>query len=414
MKALRMRVFGVLDFFVGDGVSREIVDVFIGRLNSFDGGPALGADRNLQNAGMSEIGADASADAVRQTALGANVVEQARRETAAEGFVEHRDGVIVGIVAGGAERDHVDVALVYVVLGDEVIAGLGGRVLDLVLRNRRTFGPGVECGAQPGFHGGGIEVAADAENDVVGMNVVAVPVDQVLASDGGDGCVFGHAGVGIVGAVSQFDGFAVGNFADVVVAAGNAVAFFLLREVDFVGAEFGILQHVDECLEDVVEVGLQAREADGGRVGSAAGFYLGGADFEEVVELVAGLSLGAAGAPDLTVNIHQTGFAGGFVDRSAADAGGAVDQRQFVIFLQKDHHAVLEFDALGLLRLESGQRRDRNLLPGRGLRRGVRNGCEDRGGDQQHRQNEESASLRTSLIGAAGRGLTSAGSAASR
>ena len=182
-----------------------------------------------------------AADAVGQAALGANVVEQARGEAAAEGFVEHVDRVVVGIVARGAEPDHVNVALVHVIFRDQVVAGLGRRVLHIILRKRRTFRPGVECGAQAGFHGGGIEVAADAENDVVGMNVAAVPVDQILTRDGGDGGVFGHAGVGIVGAVSQLDGFAVRDFADVVVAAGNAVAFFLLRDVDFVGAEFRIL-----------------------------------------------------------------------------------------------------------------------------------------------------------------------------
>ncbi len=97
-------VFGALDFVVGDGMFGEIVDVFAGGLNRFDRASALGADRNLQNAGMAEVGANASADAVGQAALGANVVEQARREAAAEGFVEHADGVVVGIVARGAER----------------------------------------------------------------------------------------------------------------------------------------------------------------------------------------------------------------------------------------------------------------------------------------------------------------------
>jgi len=96
------------------------------------------------------------------------------------------------------------------------------------------------------------------------MNIVAVPVDQILARDGGDGRILGHAGVGIVWAVGKLDRLAVGDFADVVVAAGDGVAFFFLREVDFIGAEFGILQHVDEGLEDVIEVGLEAREADGG------------------------------------------------------------------------------------------------------------------------------------------------------
>ena len=85
---------------------------------------------------------------------------------------------------------------------------------------------------------------------------------------------------------------------------------------------------------------MRQDEADGGGVGAAAGFDLGGADFEEVVELVAGLGLGAAGAPDFAVDVDRPVFVGRLVDRTATDAGRAVNQRQFVILLQEDHHAV--------------------------------------------------------------------------
>ena len=245
-------VFGTLDFVVGDGLLRQIVDVFSGSLNGFDGALTLGADRHLQDAGMAEVGADASTDAVSQAALGTDVIEQARREAAAERFVENADGVIVGIVAGGTERHHVDGALVHIVFRDEVVTGLGRIVFDVVLRNVRTFRPRVESLAQPGFYGDGIKISADAENDVVGVHIFVVPVDQVLARDGGDRRVLGDAGVGIVGAIGQLDRFALRNFTDLVVAAGDAVAFFLLGDVDFFGAEFGILQNVDEGFEYVV------------------------------------------------------------------------------------------------------------------------------------------------------------------
>src|SRR5580698_9868688 len=82
-----------------------------------------------------------------------------------------------------------------------------------------------------GFHGGGIEVASDPQNDVVGMNVGLMPVDEVLACDRGHGRVLGFASVRIVGAVGQLEGFAAGNFADVVVAAGNGVVHSLLCEI---------------------------------------------------------------------------------------------------------------------------------------------------------------------------------------
>src|SRR5579862_4575113 len=122
---------------------------------------------------MSEVRANASAHAVGQAALGADIVEQARRKSSAEGLVENADGVIVRIVAGRPQGDHADVALVYVLFGNEVIAGLGRIVLNLILGEIRAFGPGVKRRAQPGFHGGGIEISADTENDVVGMNVFA-------------------------------------------------------------------------------------------------------------------------------------------------------------------------------------------------------------------------------------------------
>ena len=64
---------------------------------------------------------------------------------------------------------------------------------------------------------------------------------------------------------------------------------FLLRQIELVGAEFGRAQQVNEDFENVVEVSLQAGERNGGGVGVAVGFNFGGADFEVVVELVAGL-----------------------------------------------------------------------------------------------------------------------------
>ncbi len=77
----------------------------------------------------------------------------------------------------------------------------------------------------------------------------------------------------------------------------------LLREVEFVGAEFGILQQVGEDFEDIVEVTFQATQADGGGINTAAGFDFGRTHFQKIVELIAGLGLGAASAPDFAENI---------------------------------------------------------------------------------------------------------------
>jgi len=175
------------------------------------------------------------------------------------------------------------------------------------------LGPGLERGAQFGFHGGRVEVSADAENDVVGMYVLAVPVEQILTRDCGYRGVFRHAGVGIVSAVRQLHRLALRNFANLIVAAGNAVGFFFLRDVDLVRTKLGILQHVGEDLEHIVEVALEAGPADGCGIGTSAGFDFRRANFEEVVESIAGLRLGATGAPDFAEDVDQSHFADGFV-----------------------------------------------------------------------------------------------------
>src|SRR5580704_18765960 len=127
------------------------------------------------------------------------------------------------------------------------------------------------------------------------MNVGAVPCDEILAGDGGDGGILRLAGIGIVLTISQPGGFTGRDAANLIVAPRDAVFCLLLSKLDLVGAEFRILQEVGEDFEYIVEVALQAAQSDGGGIGTAAGLDLGGTHFEKVVELVAGLRPGAAG-----------------------------------------------------------------------------------------------------------------------
>src|ERR1700721_4547965 len=106
----------------------------------------------------------------------------------------------------------------------------------------------MESRAQLGFHGCGVEVAAYPENDVIRMNVGFVPVEQILAADGCDGGILRLAGIGIVGTVGQFGGFARSNCSDLIIASRDAVVGLLLWEAGLVGREFGILQQSGEAL----------------------------------------------------------------------------------------------------------------------------------------------------------------------
>ena len=143
-----------------------------------------------------------------------------------------------------------------------------------------------------------------------------------------------------------------------------------------------MLQQVDEDREHRVEVAFEHVDRHAGGVDVADRVDVRGARFEKVIELVAGLRLRAAGAPRLRENADQSCLRCGDVASSAANRGAAADQRQLVIFLKKNHHAVAEDDALRLHDGEGAERRRLNLAIVGGLREGAER-QHRRGGDSQ-------------------------------
>ena len=203
---------------------------------------------------MIKSSADATTNAVGEALCGAKALHQSGREAASEGFVKNFDRIIVRIVAGGPKPDHVNAALVHVLFLHLVIAGLGGFKLDFRRFCSRAFGPIAKSATQLSFHLGGIEVARKSENDVVGMDVCLVPIEQVLPCDRRNGRVFGYPRIWIAGAIRQPRGFAYGNLADVVVAARDTIENFVLGEVELFRAELRFTHQFDEHLEDIVKV----------------------------------------------------------------------------------------------------------------------------------------------------------------
>ena len=147
-----------------------------------------------------------------------------------------------------------------------------------------------------------------------------MPVDQILPGNRGHGLVLGYARVGILRPINQFGGFAGCDVIHVVVAAGDGVEIFLLGQVKLVVTKFGLTQQGVEDLEDIIEIAFQARPRNRSGVDVAAGFNFRRPDLEIVVELVSGLSLGAAGAPDFSVDVDQSGFGSGLGAGSAANS----------------------------------------------------------------------------------------------
>src|SRR5208282_6412491 len=151
----------------------------------------------------------------------------------------------------------------------------------------------------------------------------------------------------------------------------------------------GLAEHAIERLEYIIEIALEAGPRNGGRVHGAASFNLSGTNFQVVVELIAGLRLGSTRAPDFPVHVQHSDLVRGFRTRSATDACGAIDDREFMVFLQKDHHAVRQLETLGLLRVKCGQGRNRDLLPIGGL------GCSSRGyrAEESHNRKENERTM---------------------
>ena len=181
--------------------------------------------------------------------------------------------------------------------------------------------------AQTSFHLRRIEVADDAENDVVRVNILAVPVDQILARDGRHGRIFRDSRIRTVCAVGQLRRFPSRNLPGIVIAPRDAVVQPLLRNFNFVGAKLRILQHIHERAKDVVEIFFQTRKRYIRVVDPAAGFDLGGALLQKVVQLIAGLGLSPASAPHFAVDIGQPRLVCRNRALAAANASGAANDR---------------------------------------------------------------------------------------
>ena len=103
---------------------------------------------------------------------------------------------------------------------------------------------------------------------------------------------------------------------------------------------------------------------------------LGRVRLQVIIKLIAGLALGAARAPDLPVDLDQADLFRRLVQGAAANLSGSTNERQFVILLEEDHHAVGQLDAARFLGMKRVQRRRLNFSPIRRLAVRGRRGSE--------------------------------------
>src|ERR1700730_5420909 len=195
------------------------MDLLVESLDRFHGGGTLRSHGQAQDATMIEGTSDAATDRIRQPFCGTNALYQARRKPTAESLIEDSNRIVIGIVTPDAETHHVDRALVDVFLLDQVVTRFCGMGFDLFLLRRRPLGPRGERLTKFGLHCGRVKIADYSQNDVVGMDIGPVPVEQILPRYGCYGLVLGDSCIRVLLPISELRRLAACDLTDLIVAA---------------------------------------------------------------------------------------------------------------------------------------------------------------------------------------------------
>ena len=88
-----------------------------------------------------------------------------------------------------------------------------------------------------------LEVPVDRHDDPVGMDVLLVKFDQIVASDRLDGGVLGVARVGMVLPVDELQDLTEGDLEMLIVPGGDGRSFLFLGQIDLVVRKGGVAKY---------------------------------------------------------------------------------------------------------------------------------------------------------------------------
>src|SRR5262249_55008278 len=197
-----------------------------------------------------------------------------------------------------------------------------------------------------------IEIADHGEDNVIRLDVLRVPSQQILARDGGDRVVLRHTSVRALCPVTDLGRFSFRDLLDCVIATRDSGPDLVLGQIDFVLAEFRVVKKVTGQVEHKIKIALQAGERHEDRQRAAAGFEFGGAGLQEIVEFISGLALASAGAPGPAIYSGQPDLVPGLVLRSPTNGQGGLYQWKLMVLLQEDSHPILQLKSFWLLGME--------------------------------------------------------------
>src|ERR1017187_2537638 len=232
-------VFAAVQFLPGEGPGGKPGNLCHCSLGCFHSGRALGYDDNAEGCRVVVSKREAAAYFIGQSHFGADFLEKTAGKDAAEDLVHDGESRNVGVTAVSAHAYDLHVGLIDVFLVNEedtwlgpgkgVVAGGRG------LSRWQTF----KCRTELGFHGYGVEVATDADDELATDGAIMQGL-QVVEGDGANGGEFRLTGVGTIGSVGQLFPFAFGDGRFVVVAANDAGGFLLLGELKLFRAPLGM------------------------------------------------------------------------------------------------------------------------------------------------------------------------------
>ena len=249
-----------------------------------------------------------------------------------------------------------------------------GRDLVLDLRNRGRghlgLAPATEGLLEKLLHRLAVEITGHAEDGVVGMDVDAVELDEIVATDVRDGVLGRQPRPGTRGPVHQPPEVQLGHVSRIVPAAPDVLDDAGLLHLQAGGVEARRAQHRGEDAQRLGELVLHRGDRAAQHVVPGAQAHLRRHELERLVDLVRGLAVRAAGAHERRGQRSEARLRGRIEHAPGLEIDGRIDQGQLVVLEQVDQEAVRQEH---LHRLGEGDRQGRV-----GQRPRVRGWCRER------------------------------------
>ena len=268
-KGVQEAVLGQGKLLVRDFAFPDLFNFSQHRSNCINRRFGLGLAADVKLAGVVIVGRITAVNRIGQALARAHVLKQPPGETTAENSVHDNQREIVGVAAQSSYMPQVYIRLIDIIFANDVNR-LAKLILDLRRRRQVKINllPSIECLLDFLNHLPGVEVTPDRQHCIVGSEVFAVEINQVVPANAADSGVLDMPGVDAVCTVNKLVELAAGNRLGRIIAPGNRAGKLHLSKLNLVLAKGRIHQHVGQNREPFVKVSFEHRHGGRARVQS--------------------------------------------------------------------------------------------------------------------------------------------------